>query len=392
MNKSRLAIAIGALILSSTTLAGDIDFSGYGSVRGGIVLDDEHYPNNFYYDNKVDFKSQSTFALQAQAQLNKDWSATIVLQASGQNDFDVVARWAYLNYELSPETTVSFGRFALPYFRNSDTQDVGYSHDYSVMPRAVYRGQEFDVIEGVRVLHSTFIGDGDLTVKGSFGSFSGYTDTANGPIDTDINTIMQLSAEYTYEWFSLYFGVLNADTSIDINEQLDSKLMASLPGYNVNNGIAYDVNGMAVYDMSGLYIDEDDALYVSTGVTLDYEQWIFNAEYATYQVEDSFSEQSEAYYVSLGYRYGNTTITLVHEDLSYGDDYDSATSSDVMVNSYLMAVNDSFARPNEYDSQGIHVRYDASEGVALKFEYTYATDHLEDESASVVTFGVDFVF
>ncbi|WP_286262645.1 porin [Thalassotalea atypica] len=392
MNKSKLAIVIGALIFSNATLASEINFSGYGSIRGGLVLDDDHYPRNFNYDDKVDFKNQSVFALQAQAQINDDWNATVVLQASGHEDFEVEARWAYLNYQLTPETIFTFGRFALPYFRHSDTQDVGFSHDYSAMPRSIYRGQDFDVIEGIRVMHSTFIGDGDITFKGSYGSFSGQTATANGDVDTELNNIVQLSAEYTYEWFSMYVGAVSAKTNVDIDDQLDYHLMSSLSGYTIDNGVAYNPNNIPVYNMSELYVDEDDALYLSTGVTFDFDQWVFNAEYATYQVEDSFSEASTSVYASLGYRFDKTTVSFVVEDQNFGEDYDSAKSSDPIVNSYLKAVNDSFARPSEYDSQGIHVRYDAFAGVAYKFEYTYATDDLEDKGASVVTFGLDFIF
>jgi hypothetical protein len=392
MKKSPLALAITTLLLSSFAQSADIHFSGYGSIRAGLVLDDEHFPNSFNYDDDIDFKEESVFALQAQTQLNNNWSATLVLQASGQEDFEVEARWAYLNYEITPETTITMGRFALPYFRNSDTQDIGYSHNYSVMPRAIYQGQEFDVIEGVRIMHSTFIGDGDITIKGSYGSFSGEIATDHGDAPIEINNIMQLSAEYTYEWFSIFVGGVSAEADIDIDSQFDAALMVGLPGYTVSDGIAYNPANIAVYDMSETYADEDDTLYLSTGFSIDYEQWLFNAEYATYQVDDSFNEQSEAIYLSLGYRFDKTVITLVHEDVKFSDDYDNATSSDPYVNGFLKSVNDSFAKPDEYDAQGIHIRYDAAENIAYKFEYTYASDDLANESASVVTFGVDFIF
>ena len=260
------------------------------------------------------------------------------------------------------------------------------------MPRSIYRGQEFDVIEGVRLTHATYVGDGDITFKGSFGSFSGQASTANGDVDTKLNNIVQLSVEYSYEWFSVFAGILNAEIALDIDDQLDGGLMASLPGYTVRDNKVYNPANVAVYDMTETYMDEDNTLYISTGFTIDLEEWIFNAEYATYEIEDSFSETSEAYYVSAGYRFDRTTISLVVEDVKFADDYDNASSADPFVNGYLSAVNDSFARPSEYDSQGIHVRYDASAGIAYKLEYTYATDDLEDESNSIVTFGVDFVF
>ena len=114
MKKTLLATGLMAAILSSQVQASDINFSGYGSIRGGLLVNDDITPQYFGYDDKVDFKNESLFALQAKAHLNDKWNATIVLQARGEEDFKVEARWAYLNYQLSPETTLTFGRFALP--------------------------------------------------------------------------------------------------------------------------------------------------------------------------------------------------------------------------------------------------------------------------------------
>ena len=241
-------------------------------------------------------------------------------------------------------------------------------------------------------MHSTFIGDGDITIKGSYGSFSGSTITGLGEVYSDANNIMQLSLEYSYDWFSIYFGALNAELDLDINNQLDAALMNSLPGYTVNEGTVYTPGNLAVYDMSATYVEEDSATYLSTGFTIDYQQWLFNAEYATYKIDDSFSEQNKSMYVSLGYRFDKTVVTLVHEDVSYKFEYENVFSSDPYVNAFLTATNNTFLKPNEYDAQGIHIRYDASEGIAYKFEYTYATDKVEGEGASVVTFGIDYVF
>ena len=41
MNKTLLASSLIAAILSSTVQANDIDFSGYGSIRGGVLVNDE---------------------------------------------------------------------------------------------------------------------------------------------------------------------------------------------------------------------------------------------------------------------------------------------------------------------------------------------------------------
>lgn len=388
MKKTLLASSLMAAILSSQAQASDINFSGYGSIRGGLLVNDDITPQFFGYDDKVDFKNESLFALQAKANLNEKWNATIVLQARGEENFDLEARWAYLNYQFSPETTISFGRFALPYFRNSDTQDIGYSHNYSRLPTSIYLGEEYDIIEGIRVMHSTFVGDGDITFKGSYGSFSGEVND----VGFELDNILQGSVEYTYEWFSIFAGVLTAEASFDTTTNLDLGLMQALPGYTVTNGTAFNPNNIAVYNMEDLYADEDSALYWSTGFTIDYENWLFNAEYAAYNIDDSFIEETQVMYVALGYRFDKAVVSFVHQDFDFSYDYDQANSADPFINAFVVGATDSFFKPDSYDAQGLHFRYDLDQGVAVKLEFSAINNDLANESASLVTFGVDFIY
>jgi hypothetical protein len=388
MKKTLITSSLIATILSSQVQGSDIDFSGFGSIRGGMLVNDDITPQFFGYDDNVDFKNESLFALQTKANLNDEWSATIVLQARGEDEFDVSARWAYLNYQYSPETTISIGRFALPYFRNSDTQDIGYSHNYSRLPTSIYLGEEYDIIEGIRVMHSTLVGDGDITFKGSYGSFSGEVND-NG---FELDNILQASVDYTYEWFSVFAGFLTADATIDITERFDVGLTQALPGYSINDGVTFNPNNDAVYNMADLYAQEDRALYLSTGFTIDYENWLFNAEYATYNIDDSFLEETEVMYVSLGYRFDKAVISFVHQDFDINSDYKQANSPDPFVNAFVVGATDGFFNPDPYDAQGIHLRYDAAQGVAYKLEFTVINNDLADESASLVTFGIDFIY
>ena len=391
---NKILIAATALlgISSNLVIASEIDFSGYGSIRAGIAIDENSAAPSFGYDDKLDFKNESTFALQTKAQLNDKWSATLVLHASGKNDFDLKARWAYLNYQISPETVITLGRFALPYFRHSDTQDIGYSHAFTRMPKSIYAGQEFDVIEGVRVTHNTFVGDGDLVVKGSYGNFDGQANTALGSVDTEVNNIVQLSAEYTYEWLSVYVGVLSSDVLLDINDPIDRGLMQSLPGYNVSNGIVYDPDNNSVYDMRNTYVDEDRTTYYSAGATTEYENWVFNVEYAEYDIDDSFFETTKGFYASLSYVMDTMTFSIVHEDASYSFEYEHANSLDPYVNGFVTEISNAFFLGDEYDAQGIHIRYDAFPGVAYKFEFTKTNHDLTGDDNKIVVLGVDFVF
>jgi hypothetical protein len=68
---TKLATLMDSIIIAISIQAADVNFSAYGSLRGGHMLNDEHFPRN-------------------------------------------------LNYDLIPQTTLTLGYFTLLYFRNSD--------------------------------------------------------------------------------------------------------------------------------------------------------------------------------------------------------------------------------------------------------------------------------
>lgn len=384
------------LVLASTfapsAFAADINFSGYGSIRGGMLLDDNFtLPEIFPYDDKMDFESESLFALQAQTKLNDKWSATVVMQAAGKKDFDLEARWAYVNYKYSPNTTLTFGRFAMPFFRSSDTKDIGYSHNFSRMPASVYIDLDAAVIEGIRASHTAFVGDGDITFKASYGSWDGEV-RANGGLRgaSEMNDILQLSAEYNWEWLSLFVGGFVGKWSSD----LDAAVNAALPpGYSLEDGHAINPEGEAVYDMSRLYLDEDTAKYVSAGVAIDYNNFLFNAEIAHFGIDDSMDSLDDSYFVALGYRFDETVVSLVHQNREADVSLDQTDGlTDPVLKAYIDGFIGSIGPAADFTSNGVHVRYDIAPRVALKGEITNIQSDFVDEDVNLVTFGVDFVF
>ena len=121
------------------------------------------------------FKDESLFALQARANLGDGLSATIQLMAEGVNEFEAEAKWAYLTYELNDQHSVSAGRFANPIFFQSQYEKVGFAHNYSRLPKAVYIGFDFSTIEGIALDSSFLLGDYSLDTKLLYGNWQGTT-------------------------------------------------------------------------------------------------------------------------------------------------------------------------------------------------------------------------
>lgn len=416
MKTLKLATLAVCSAIGQQALAADINFSGYGSIRGGMLTDDDYVPPFIKLDDEFDFEPESVFALQASTRINDKWSATVVMRAAGDEDFDVEARWAYVNYSWTPETTITLGRFALPFFRASDTNDIGYTHNFARMPSAIYSNFEFEIVEGVRLTHNTFVGDGDLTVKASFAQYDGDVRFGNsGTFAMEFNNIFQLSAEYTWEWLTLFAGgFTGTHEQPEFNQQIEMSVIntvngiydqTGLPGdYSLDNGMILNPLGNAVYDMDELYFEDDTSLYLSAGFAIDYNNFMISGEYANYGTDDTFLNDYTAYYATAGYRYNDWVFSIVHQSSEADDDISQANSAtDPIVKGVVNAAVLGTGGSNNFEATGFHIRYDAFPGVAYKAEYTYFDNNTPDtnilagqqnpgDSTGLFTFGVDFVF
>lgn len=391
--------SLGGLLIGAQANAADVEMSGYGSFRAGKLLDDNFTHVFFNFDDEIDYKSESLFALQASTQINQDWSAAIVLKASGKDDFDLEARWAYLQYQATPQLALTFGRFAMPYFRNSDTEDIGYSHNYSRLPTAVYDKRDFAIIEGVRLTYNTFLGDADMSIKASIGSWDGDVQTEFfGAVPSAMEDVYQLSATYTWEWLTLFAGGFAGTWTSNIEPIIDTVLLNTLTSigsshYTVVGGYIQDGNAVPVHNLDPLYPKQDSYIFFSAGVGIEYENYLFDFEYARSGVKNSIVDIDNQYFASAGYRLDDWVISFVHQrrdnDLS-GDQ--SRGSTDPLVTNIINNIVESFDKSFRFRANGLHLRYDASDGVAYKFEYTDIYSDSADDNVGLVTLGVDFVF
>ena len=133
-------------------------------------------PGHGAVSNKIGFASSSLVGLQATAKLTP-W-ADVVSQfvasgdgTNGQMPYSLNAGWAFLRLKLSPEVQLHVGRFRLPIFLYSATQQVGYSYPWQYLPGEVYRIVPFDNMNGLSFVLSKTLADTGWSV--SFQPFFG---------------------------------------------------------------------------------------------------------------------------------------------------------------------------------------------------------------------------
>lgn len=375
---------------TSQALATDLTVNGFGSVRGGQMLDvDGTNPllPNLYNDDKFTFKDETLFGLQVSSDLGEGLSATIQFTAQGKNDFDVEARWAYLAYEINNNHTIKVGRMANPIFFQSEYELVGYAHNFARLPKSVYWGFDFSTIEGISLDSNYFFGDYFLTTKAIYGNWDGNILSGDMEVESEFNSILGFNASLNRDWWTVFGGVLTADTDGEIDNQLINPIVA--PAIEISGASEEEAD----YFLNALGQTGKDGLYIYAGFKVDHYDWLIDYEYAQYEIKDSSDAKNKSWFLALGRRFGDYTVTLTHEDFKQDTDYSviSGVDNPVLQATGRAVIDDLASRNMTMDS--LNVRWDLHPSAALKVDYFMGSDdRVEVGDFSGFSVGIDFIF
>lgn len=382
-----------AAMLPTLAIA-DVQWNGFASIRGTSANSDGNTsPFPEYSEGEFSFKSESLFALQARTDLGDGLSATVQLYAEGKNDFDIEARWAYLSYEINDQHTVSAGRFANPIFHQSEYEKVGYAHNFSRLPKAVYIGFDFSTIEGIALDSQFNFDDVSLRTKVLYGSWFGdtYSTVTNTYESFGLKDLFAVNANLAGDWWQVFGGVFT--TTMD-GAGIDQNVILPLAA----PGIAYaKANGATQEQIDALVNavtwDEKDGLYWFAGFSVDYNNFLVDFEYADYGVKDSSDMINQVWFTSLGYRFDKFVVTVHNEE--YTQDIDNGYLSAV-THPVLKMTGDSMTNAfgfRQFDGNGITLRWDFHPSAALKVDYFQGNDTRPTVGDYTITsIGVDLVF
>ncbi|MBH0089793.1 porin [Pseudoalteromonas sp. NSLLW218] len=376
MKKLSVAVAVCAVLASSYASA-EVRINGFASIVGGKSLDSDS--TLYGYDDDISFKNESKFALQLSADLHEKLTATAQIIARGEDDFDARFEWAYVTYEYSDELQFSAGKMRVPFYKYSDFLDVGYAYRWVRPPKSVY-GIPFSTYEGVSVVYSSQLGDWDSTLQGFYGAFDGDIDVFGTELPAELNNLGGINWSLSYDWFSARAAYIVADTSISSE---DSGLIG-LVSVLSDSGLTNTAND--------LITEEDKTSFVGVGFSIDYENFLFDAEYTQFEVEDSILPEQSQYYASVGYRIDSVIVHFTYEDND--DKHDSSRFNTIeSIPTLNSAVNGALeglrAQSNVYT---IGARYDFHPSAAFKIDFSRFEDDITDTETDVVAVGVDLVF
>lgn len=393
--KKTLSIAIMvALGTASFASVADIRFNGFASIVAGTTMDEEE--SLFGYNDNFSFKPESIFALQASADLSDGLSATTQIMARGENDFEASFEWAYLTYELTDDSQISAGRMRVPFYRYSDFLDVGYAYNWVRPPTSVY-SLNFSTYEGISYINNHTFGMFDSSIQLLYGGYEGNINVVSDNDPASLNGLTGVNWTVTYDWLTARAAYFAAETSINLSASSDLQALSGT------------LNSVGLTDVVDELLIEDEAgSFFGLGLSADYNNFIFDAEYTEIDVPNSLVAKQSQYYASFGYRmdditviatienrvdefeaskFGQVPTTIMHPqfgEVPFADPSNGVLVRDI-VDGFLMS------QESERDTMSLSVRYSFHPAAMFKVDYTTQERKGGDEK-SILSAAVNLVF
>jgi hypothetical protein len=380
--KTSLAVALAAaLSLGASAAHAEVRVSGFGQVIAGANTDDDQVFPERFYDDSVDFREESLFAVQVDAELNDRVSATGQVLARGSEDFDAELAWAYANIKLTDTLSMKIGRQRTPLYRYSDFLDVGYAYPWIRPPVAMYN-QPWSNNDGISLTHSAYVGDWYSQLQVMYGSFEGDAQFGNAVYDGKLEHLAGAAWDVEYnDWLSLRAAYFQADVTIS-GSSLDG-LTATLR--SVGQGALAD----------RMDYQRDKGTFLNVGFRIDRANWLAVGEYAEINVRDSVLDDVDRrdWYASVGRRFGTVMPHLTYGRRDAGVNAEIASSTPTASPFYPFIAGAAASQQKDEAYTSVGLRWDFASNVAFKADYTkFDSDVAGTADADLVSAGVVFTF
>jgi hypothetical protein len=358
-----------ALLLAGAGLAhanDDLTLSGFATITAGKAY--SGYSGTFnefqcpcfignyehgatYEKNQWSLAKESLVGVQARYKFNDQLSATVqgVARASGSAGpkFD----WAYLSYDLSPDTTVQVGRRRLPIYAYSDSVYIGYTLPWVRVPQDIY-GWEVGAYNGANVTHRMSVGN--WAVAGNL--FAGQENTKS---NREMEKIYYPGYRVDDAWKHILGGYL--DVSNDIFGARAMYMQNSIDQVFFPDDIAAS-RGVR-------------QRIIGLSASLDYNNFLVRAEANSF-VRPSLDYKSTSWTTTVGYKIGDFTPVIGYSH-------------------YTEKLTDTYTLPQIDNTRFVALRWDFRKNMDLKIQFDSVVDHSAynfTNNAKMISAALDVVF
>ena len=330
---------------NNTALADvDVRVSGFltAMVTQGSNDEDATYDNGIATKDLEWDTRDNHVGLQFASSIDPKIDVTAQFIARGGNDnYAMQTDWAYIDYKALENAKFRIGKYKVPQFIASDYQDVGYAYPWVRPPQDVYSTNPLIALNGIdlsykiniyssKLFLDLYYGDGrhesfvpPATIDS--GAVPGLTESDKGkPIYFDTKKTRGFAVKYAAQTFTLRAGYFKTEVDAQLGTDPNS-VLHDVPGAFGGVGFTMDVNNIIAYSE-------------------------FIRRNTDPQMAGAFPDQ-DAWYVTLGYRFGKFLPTITYSQLKPG------------VDKSPLAL--------EERSTAIDLRYDIGKSADIKFEALY---------------------
>ncbi len=377
MNKRIIATLLALPLAVSTAYAQDssgVRISGFGT--GALTWTNSDQAEFGRPNQAAGAKKNLTTGVDSNLGLQADYAINSWLSVTGQglvrkdaeDDFGAELSWAFVKAKLNDELSVRVGRIGLPVFMISDYRNVGYANTFLRPPVELYSQVPFNSINGADVTWQHGFGDTNVTAQLAIGGIE--SQLAGNTVDVHGLSALNVVAEHGP--VTLRFGRADAKMTLNTSTSLNglfANLRAAGTGYKFPQ-----LNKLA----DELQLNKKKASFTSIGLGLDWNNIVAQTEYAKRKT-DSYVNDTSAWYVMAGYRFGKVLPYYIHSELKIDGSptntvpascpagYPAAcTPTMVALRNGVNSVRNSGIGQGEETTDTIGVRWDFYRSVALK--------------------------
>lgn len=302
--------------------------------------------------------------LGAQLAYNGDrWSAVlqVVAERNVTNSWRPVVEWANVQYQVTPELSLRFGRIALPLFLSGDYRKASYALTAVRAPSELYGALPISNSDGIDASYRWTLGEWKHTTQVLYG---GTRVRLSDTLHADARALTGFSNTSTAGAVTVRATALKADLETKLGGQLFSALR-QFGAQGETLARRYEPDGKR-------------ASVLSIGASYDPGQWFVMGEVGRINARSILGDKS-AGYVSAGYRFGSVTPYATFSKVVAntptrvdGLDLSSLPPPYAAAGQRLnKELNAWLSMISVQDTLSTGVRWDAGSNTALKFQFDH---------------------
>jgi len=372
MKKQLNVVTAAVLSVLASTSVQAIQFDGFMTVGAAKIVDIEDADKGNIYigglgdrgiSEDLSFERDSRFGLQISSDVAENMSVVAQILGRGESgNFNAIVEWAYVDYKFNDIASVHVGKIKQPVYLVNDYVEVGYAYPWIRPPQEVYLlNNPLNTVNGIELLLQIPVGPGTLSLQPYIGSNRDDIPNAQGAF-FEAENIYGLDIKYSGRGYTVHAS----------NFQCEVKTFGQFKIEDPRAGFVATGAGDVAVDLNG----KGDCNVTAAGFNLDIADVVVYSEWTKRTTNDTLERpfgDTEAFYVTLGYRFGKflphiTFASIEGEASTISPGAVEVTEASGAPGAPLLG--DTFNFPVQIQTSiTAGLRYEVNDSAALKIEY-----------------------